>query len=194
VSLLENVPNMTNPELNGLARNRYIPEDIQLAIVDHPYRLAKEHLSWNRGLTAQVAEKLWNRKGFVLKCNLVSQGFYTDQPDRYRELYTTYGKRMMKGSMWRFNGVFLDSHYYRERTGPVACPSDVIDTICDDFIANRESYNSNQSFAYSQYFYKNTLKKIVEHKNCSLETAVKVSTSEVPEIRRAAFEKISELS
>lgn len=185
---------MTNAELNGLARNRYIPEDIQLAIVEHPYRRAKDHLSWNCGVTTRVAESLWDRKGFVLKCNLIAQGFYKDQPEKYRELYMNHGHRLMKNSMWRFNGVFLESHYYRAPDSSSACPPDVIDAICDDFSLLREDFNSNRSYAYSQYFYKNTLRKIVEHKNCTLETAVKVSTSEIPEIRKAAFKKISELS
>ena len=192
MSLIDNIHNMTNAELNGLAKNRYIPEDIQFAIEAHPYRLAKQHLSWNQGITPRVAEKLWDRKGFVLKCNLVSQGKYTGQPEKYRELYADHGRRIMRGSMWRFSSVFLQSNYYKE-AGADYTPSDIIDRIYDDLVSTggRDHYSPG----YSQYFFKNSMRKIVEHPNCSIETAVKISaTTEVPEVRKAAFDKIAKLS
>jgi len=193
MSLLENIHNMTNAELNGLAKNRYTPEDVQLAIETHPHRRAKMHLSWNSGITTRVAEKLWNRKGFVLKCNLISQGMYIHQPDRYRELYRDFGRRIMRGSMWRFSDVFLASNYYRE-SGAEHTPSDIIDAIYDDFVSYQGNFN-HQTNSYSQYFFKNAMKKIAEHRNCTLETAVKISaTIETPETRKAAFDKIAKLS
>ena len=194
MSLIDNIHNMTNAELNGLAKNRYIPEDIQLAIEAHPYRLAKQHLSWNQGITPRVAEKLWDRKGFVLKCNLVSQGKYIDQPEKYRELHTDYGRRIMRGSMWRFQSVFLQSH--RWESGADYTPSDIVDKIYDD-LASDDSLlgGSSTGHGYSQYYFRNSMRKIVEHPNCSLETAVKISaTTEVPEVRKAAFDKIAKLS
>ena len=193
--LLDNIHNMTNDELNGLAKNRFIPEDIQLAIESHPYRRAKMHLSWNNGITTRVAEKLWNRKGFVLKCNLISQGKYIGQPDKYRELYGDFGRRIMRGSMWRFNGVFLESNFYREN-GAKETPSDVIDAIYDDFVSYKGELGVNApGYNYSQYFFRNSMRKIVEHKNCSLETAVKISaTIDIPEVRKSAFDKVAELS
>ena len=194
MSLLDNIHNMTNAELNGLAKNRYIPEDIQLAIESHPYRLAKQHLSWNYGITPRVVEKLWNRKGFVLKCNLVSQGKYIGQPNKYRELYRDFGSRIMRGSMWRFNGVFLESNFYREN-GARSTPSDVIDAIYDDFISYKSQLRHAHNLAYSHYFFNNSMRKIVAHPNCTLETAIKISaTIEAPDIRKAAFEKVAELS
>ncbi len=191
MSLIDNIHNMTNAELNGLAKNRYIPEDIQLAIEAHPYRLAKQHLSWNQGITPKVAEKLWDRKGFVLKCNLVSQGKYTGQPEKYRELYADHGRRIMRGSWWRFSSVFLQSH--RWESGADYTPSDIIDKIYDSLISDDSPLGG--SHGCSQYFFKNSMRKIVEHSNCSIETAVKISaTTEVPEVRKAAFDKIAKLS
>ena len=191
MSLIDNIHNMTNAELNGLAKNRYIPEDIQLAIEAHPYRLAKQHLSWNQGITPRVAERLWDRKGFVLKCNLVAQGKYTGQPEKYRELYADHGRRIMRGSWWRFASVFLSSP--RWESGADYTPSDIIDKIYDSFISDDSLLGGSQG--YSQYFFRNSMKKIVEHPNCSLETAVKISaTTEVPEVRKAAFDKIAKLS
>tara|TARA_Y100001973_G_scaffold106309_1_gene183372 strand:- start:1718 stop:2266 length:549 start_codon:yes stop_codon:yes gene_type:complete len=182
---------MTNAELNGLAKNRYIPEDIQLAIEAHPYRLAKQHLSWNEGITTRVAEKLWHRKGFVLKCNLVAQGKYTGQPEKYRELYADHGSRLLRGSWWRFSSVFLSSP--RFESGADYTPSDIIDKIYDSLISDDSPLGG--SHGYSQYFFKNSMRKIVEHPNCSIETAVKISaTIEVPEVRKAAFDKIAKLS
>ena len=194
MSLIDNIHNMTNAELNGLAKNRYIPEDIQLAIEAHPYRLAKEHLSWNRGITPRVAEKLWDRKGFVLKCNLISQGKYIGQPVKYRELYADHGRRIMRGSWWRFSSVFLQSH--RWESGADYTPSDIIDKIYDGLTSDDCLQGGGwTSQGYSQYFFKNSMRKIVEHSNCSLETAVKISaTVDIPEVRKAAFDKIAELS
>ncbi len=191
MSLIDNIHNMTNAELNGLAKNRYIPEDIQLAIEAHPYRLAKQHLSWNQGITPRVAEKLWDRKGFVLKCNLIAQGKYTGQPEKYRELHADYGRRILRGSWWRFQSVFLSSP--RWESGAEYTPSDIVDKIYDDLVSHDNLLGA--SHGYSQYYFRNSMRKIVEHPNCSLETAVKISaTTEVPEVRKAAFDKIAKLS
>ena len=59
-ALLDNVLQMTNSELNGLAKNRFIPADLQMAIARTGYKVAREHLSYNYGLASRVRDYLWD--------------------------------------------------------------------------------------------------------------------------------------
>ena len=70
-----NVPNMSNSELVGMAKNRYTDSETMLAITKGYYRLAKEYLSENPNITPEAAQELWNHRGYVFKATLLSNGF-----------------------------------------------------------------------------------------------------------------------
>jgi hypothetical protein len=69
-----NVPNMSNSELVGMAKNRYTDAETMLAISKHYYRLGKEYLAENPTSHPEAAQELWNHRGYVFKATLMSNG------------------------------------------------------------------------------------------------------------------------
>ena len=82
---------MTNAELNGLAKNRFVPADLQMAIARTGYQVARDHLSYNAGLDETVRDYLWNDqpRAYVMKAQMIQAGHYKDEPEKYIELYET---------------------------------------------------------------------------------------------------------
>ena len=69
-----NIKNMENSEITGLAKNRFTDADTQLAIAKCHYRLGKEYLAANPNVTTEAAEELWDHRGYVFKAMLLSRG------------------------------------------------------------------------------------------------------------------------
>jgi|7_EtaG_2_1085326.scaffolds.fasta_scaffold03697_6 hypothetical protein len=185
MSLAQYVHRMCNQELIGLAKNRFIDVPTQEAIAKHPYRRAKTYLASNSSLCPSVAKDLWDMRGYTLKCELIQAGTYKDTPDKYRELYYDHQSRF-KRSPWKMLTVFLRSYYYGN--GPDATPPDIIEQIYKDWIQP-----ADLPAEYS-YFHRTRIEAVLRHPNCTLDVAVKISTTEEPRIRKLAFEAISRLS
>ena len=77
--LINNIPNMTNPELIGLAKNRFMPASVQLAIAKNSYRRAHMYLCENAGLDKKTRDYLYSdecNRGYVNKSTLICYGHY----------------------------------------------------------------------------------------------------------------------
>lgn len=186
-SLASNVHLMTNRELNGLAQNRFIDKATQLALANHHYRLCREYLSLNSALHPEARDILWNRRGFVLKANLVKQGHYKNEPEKYRELYNLASPRWKRGgSAWRMSSCFLKS-YWHDQEGYTNTPSDVLDSIYEDFL------KTNSGNPYTSH---HSLIALANHPNLGLKLALKLSSSDKVNsgVTNAAFRRLATFS
>ena len=200
--LLDNLRNMRNYELIGLAKNRFISEELQLAIADLPYRAAHKHLMCNSGLCKKAAEYLWSDRvnsGYSYKAMLIDNGHFKHDIDKYWELYERYPSAWNR-SRWKMMHAYIFSHdawhkdHLLER-GSTYTPTKVLNQIFDDYYSKYATLYKYQSGTYyhcfrSRYEYR----AFVEHQNCDLELAIKVSTCGNPEAEKEAFKKIVELS
>jgi len=192
--LANNVYKMRNEELIGLAKNRFLPANVQLAIAKFGYRRAHEYLTYNQGLDKKARDYLWSdecNKGYVLKAALLSYGHYTDDPSKYWDLYTRYPSAWSR-SPWRMSQAFFGGYLYGGTHGPGA-PSDLLNKIYDDNFDERapklHSEVMNQ-WGPSKY----QLSRLAQNPNVDLVLAIKLSQRSEENIRRLGFAKIVELS
>lgn len=104
-----NVPYMTNRELVGLAKNRFTDHDTQKAIAKSGYRLAVDYLSTNPNISDECVDLLWERRGYVFKCNLIASGRKVVAVSEWSRLYKTHFKRRMARPPWSMHKTFLNS-------------------------------------------------------------------------------------
>jgi len=188
--LANNVYKMRNEELIGLAKNRFLPANVQLAIAKFGYRRAHEYLTYNQGLDKKTRDYLWSdecNKGYVLKAALLSYGHYTDDPSKYWDLYTRYPSAWSR-SPWRMSQAFFGGYLYGGLPdgGP---PSDLLNKIYDDRLSDRLP-NLPNDFGGSKY----QLNRLAQNPNVDLVLAIKLSQRPEENIRRLGFAKIVELS
>ena len=154
---------MYNSELTGLAKNRFTDGEIQLAIANHPYRLAKSYLARNPNITQEAAEVLWNHRGYVFKSELLRTGGIDLDEDTYWTVYNQYFKNNRR-SHWRMLGAFLGHRYWGESAGSNKTPGPLLEQIFEDLPPDeRRSY---------------TVSRFVAHPNCTLDLAIKISVME----------------
>ena len=181
--LKKHIPNMTNPELIGLAKNRYLDEEDQVAIAKFHYRRAHNYLIENMNLKTAARDVLWDYNGYARKCELITYGHYLEEQDKYHELYDGYGTQMRNRSPWRVPRVFL--HHYRwhshgvsTRTDNTGTPPEIIEDI---YLKDVQRPRGNGAAeAYSGYYYagpSSTERMIIENKNTPMELIVKISAS-----------------
>ena len=149
------IPHMTNPELIGLAKNRFLDEEDQVAIAKWDYRRAHNYLIENTNLKTAARDVLWDY----------------------------YATQMRNRSPWRMCRVFL--HHYRwhshgvsTRTDNTGTPPDIIEDIYLKDVQRPRSSGAGES--YSGYYYagpSTTEKMIIENQNTPLELIVKISAS-----------------
>ena len=202
--LLDNIRKMRNDELVGLAKNRFLPEDLQLALIDIPYRTGHMWLMENGGLTTKARDMLWSDRinsGYTYKATLINFGHYRDDTDKYWELFDKYPSAWTR-SRWRMMRTFVHSYtetnnyWYKEkslRCGANHTPSELLNKIYDAYFSKKIAndytldsfYNWNSSYRQRAF---------ASHPTCDLELAIKVSTCGSPEAEKIAFKKIVELS
>ncbi len=143
-TLARNVSLMTNRELTGLASNMFCPDDVQLAIYKLNYRLANQYLSLNTGLSREVRDELWSRRGYIFKCNLIEMGHYSDDVEKYYDLYE---QTPWLRSPWRMVSTFFTGWrttatdpYSSYEPGYLATPTDLIDRIHSDWCIKGGKY------------------------------------------------------
>ena len=147
--LINNIYRMTNPELIGLAKNRFLPEAVQVAVVKTGYDRAAHYLCENAGLKPKTKEVLWDLGGYVKKCTLITYGHYMENPEKYVELYNQHADTMRSRSPWRLSRTFLTSsrwwgHGQFEMTAKTGCPAEIIEDIYKkDVISKRAPDGSN---------------------------------------------------
>jgi hypothetical protein len=188
----KNVPSMYNSEVVALAKNRWTDDETQLAIAKHWYRLGRDYLAGNPNITDEAAKELWKVRGYVLKARLLSKGSIKLKKEEYAEVYRKYFKNNHRSS-WRMMEAFLGGYWYgAESAQENATPSELLQEIYDDLPEEeRRGY---------------VLEKFINHQNCSLELAIRLSVVETPEnpnryyrddfdkLRRAALMKVAEIT
>ena len=177
------VHQMTNPELIGLAKNRFLDSEDQVAIAKFHYRRAHNYLIENTNLSHPARDVLWNYKGYARKCDLLTYGHYITEPEKYHELYDNYASQMRLRSPWRIPRVFLHhsrwhSHGHAVHTQVTGCPASIIEDI---YLNDVQRARANKSEMKTNWYYvsrpEHAEKQIIENRNTPLELLVKISAS-----------------
>jgi len=159
----QNVPKMYNTEVVALAKNRFTDAETQMAIAKHHYRLGHTYLARNSKITQDAAKELWSRRGYVLKSILMAHD-RIDLSDQERiDVYRKYFKNKSR-SEWRMLSAFLGRSYWERDKNDPQTPTVLLDEIYSDLLATDR---------VSRY----TLQRFVDHPNCSLEMAIRISTT-----------------
>lgn len=188
--LTNNVPYMTNPELIGLAKNRFLPASVQMAIAKHHYRRAHMYLCENDGLDKRVRDYLYSdqcNRGYVNKSTLICYGHYNDEPEKIVQFYESHGSQMYNRSPWRANQAFLRPNWHTNRRSNT--PSEVLNRIYNDHLAKHKRLDNGYGWHYNY-----ALKDLAGHQNCDLPLAIKLSTCGNSDVEKLAFDKIVQLS
>ena len=163
-----NIRNMENSEVVGLAKNRFTDSDTMLAISKHHYRLGKEYLCSNPNITPEAAQELWDHRGYVFKAVLLSNNSIKLKKKEYAEVYRKYFKNNRR-SHWRMMQAFFGGYHYwgngTERKNNT--PTEVLEEIYAD-LPEEEQMRSY------------TLERFINHQNCSLNLALRISTMPDP--------------
>jgi len=186
-----NLNKMQNSEITGLAKNRFTDEETMLAISKHHYRLGKEYLARNENITPEAARELWDHRGYVFKAILLSKGSIKLKKKEYAEVYRKYFKNNQRSS-WRMQQAFLGGYYWQHDGQRSNTPSELLEEIHAD-LPDDERQRSY------------TLERFINHKNCSLNLALRISTMPDPpkdnyyarnfdDLRQKALLKVAEIT
>ena len=187
-----NLGKMQNNEITGLAKNRFTDEETMLAISKHHYRLGKEYLSSNPNITPEAAQELWDHRGYVFKATLLSNGSIKLKKKEYAEVYRKYFKRNTR-SHWRMMQAFFGGYHWRQHKGQNNTPRELLEEIYTDLPEDERTR------AY-------TLERFINHQNCSLNLALRISTMPDPpksqhyyhntfdDLRQKALLKVAEIT
>ena len=189
--LLDNVYRMSNTELIGLAKNRFVPCDLQLAVAKTDYRRAHLYLCENTGLSIKTRDYLWSdecNSGYSLKATMLACGQYSENPEKYVEFYDRYEQTMWSRSPWRM-GHALFGHYYYRTENTTGTPTKLLHRVYDQRLKPELEKCTLHGY-YPQYY----LERLARHPNVDLNLAIKLSQSGVDKVQRIGFERIVELS
>ena len=191
--MINSLNKMTNAELIGLAKNRFLPPELQLAIAKHPYQRTNLYLASNRLLDQKTREYLWSDEcntGYVVKSEMVGYGLYTDNPEKYWELFHHH-PRLWTSSPWRFIFAFLSAPRCGSPGAPHT-PADLLEEIYSSYLNPKKGAITDAHG--NSYTHTHCLALLANHPNCTLKLAIQLSTCGLPKIERSAFNKIVELS
>ena len=186
-----NIGKMSNSEVVSLAKNRFTDSDTMLAISKHWYRLGKEYLAGNPNITQEAAKELWDHRGYVFKAILLSNGTIKLKKKEYAEVYRKYFKNNRR-SQYRMMQAFFGGYYWQRSGGQNNTPTEVIEEIYGDLPEEERT----RSY---------TLERFINHKNCSLNLALRISTMPDPpkqsyyardfgDLRQKALLKVAEIT
>ena len=168
-----NISRMHNSEVVGLAKNRFTDAETQMAIAKHWYRLGKEYLAANSNLTEEAARELWSHRGYVLKATMLATGNIALTEQEYFDTYRKYFKNNHR-SIWRMQQAFLARPYWASNNGPSKTPGALLEEIYADL---------PEEEATRTY----TLRRFVDHPNCTLDLALRLGTIKTPENARRYY-------
>ena len=190
--LADNVFQMTNAELIGLAKNRFLDYETQDKIALNSYKRAHMYLIENAGLCSTARDILWNKPGYVNKFDIISMGHYKDSPEKYEELYDNHAAAAFnRNSSYRVFRAFLGgfgyaSIGYSRLPGPTATPTSVLDRLYHEHIKDGKTSGWGHD-----YYTTSMARAIAEHPNTSTETVVKLSCAHKdPEVRKYALKEL----
>jgi len=187
-----NIKNMENSEITGLAKNRFTDEETMLAISKYHYRLGKEYLASNPNITQEAAKELWDHRGYVFKATLMANGAIKLKKKEYAEVYRKYFKNNRR-SQYRMMQAFFGGYYWQRSGGQNNTPTELLEEIHAD-LPEEERMRSY------------TLERFINHKNCSLNLALRISTMPDPpqeqhyyarnfdDLRQKALMKVAEIT
>jgi len=189
-----NLDKMHNSEKVALAKNRFTDDETQMAIAKDWYKLAQTYLASNPNVTTEAADELWNRRGYVLKSLLLANGRKKLKKKEYAEVYRKYFKNNRR-SHWRMMQAFFGGyHYWGNRTeSKNNTPTELLEEIYADLPEDE------QKRSY-------TLERFINHQNCSLNLALRISTMPDPpkeqhyyyqnygDLRQKALLKVAEIT
>lgn len=169
-----NIQNMENSEVVGLAKNRFTDAETQLAISKHWYRLGKEYLAANPNLTPDAAKELWNHRGYVFKATMMSHGTIKLKKKEYTEVYRKYFKNNQR-SHWRMMQAFFGGNYWwSQKKQNSRTPGALLEEIYGDLGEDEKARTY-------------TLARFVDHPNCTLDLALRIGTMQTPENARSYY-------
>jgi hypothetical protein len=164
-----NLDKMHNSEKTALAKNRFTDAETQLAIAKDWYKLAQTYLASNPNITNEAAQELWSHRGYVLKSLLLAQGRIKLKKKEYAEVYRKYFKNNSR-SHWRMMSAFFGGYHYwgaREKNNLNNTPSELLEEIYSDLPEDELGRTY-------------TLERFIDHQNCSLNLALRISTMPDP--------------
>lgn len=189
--LADNVFQMTNAELIGLAKNRFLDYETQDKIALNPYKRAHMYLIENTGLCSTARDILWSKPGYVNKFDLVSLGHFGDDPEKYHELYDNYAEKAFnRNGAYRVYRAFLggyghSSSGYGLLKGPASTPTTIIDKLYE-----RIKDEKARGWGYD-YHTTSMVRAIAQHSNSSTEIIVKLSCAYPDEeVRKIALKEL----
>ena len=163
-----NIGQMYNSEVVSLAKNRFTDEETQIAIAKHHYALGRQYLAENPDVSPKAAQILWDRKGYVLKCSLLMNGKKELSDEEMTQFYRTTFKGRERRK-WRMQQAFLGGYTWYRQENKSRTPGSLLEEMYADTINdNPESY---------------FIRRFVEHPNCTLNLALRISTMKIPEIQ-----------
>jgi len=188
-----NIGAMHNAEVVGLAKNRFTDSDTMLAISKHHYRLGKEYLSNNPNITPEAAQELWDHRGYVFKATLLANGAIKLKKKEYTEVYRKYFKKNSR-SHWRMMQAFFGGYHYYHT--PSESNNNTPKELLEEIYADLPEDERHRSY---------TLERFINHQNCSLNLALRISTMPDPpkdnyyarhfdELRQKALLKVAEIT
>ena len=188
-----NLDKMHNSEKVALAKNRFTDDETQMAIAKDWYKLAQTYLASNPNITEEAAKELWSKRGYVLKSQLLAQGRIKLKKKEYTEVYRKYFKHNRR-SHWRMMQAFFGGYYwYRNDNCSNNTPTELLEEIYADLPENERA----RSY---------TLERFINHQNCSLNLALRISTMPDPpkkehyyhtnldDLRKKALLKVAEIT
>lgn len=200
-TLADNVCNMNNIELIGLAKNRFIDAKTQTAIAKHHYKRAHLYLMENPNLVPEARDVLFNTPGYVNKLTLIGEGRYVGQEEVYREVYEEHAhKAARRGSWHRVHRAFISgyggwTYGSYKLAGPETTPPDILEDIYDRYVVKKEARLIPESiYSYSSaldYMADFISRGIIDNKNTPTSVIVKISCSHNNEsIRNMALKEL----
>lgn len=186
-----NIGQMYNSEVVSLAKNRFTDEETQIAIAKHYYSLGRQYLAENPDVSPKAAQILWDRKGYVLKCSLLMNGKMELSDEEMTQLYRTTFKGRERRK-WRMQQAFLGGYGWRASTNKSRTPGALLE----------EMYADTTNDDPESYF----VRRFVEHPNCTLNLALRISTMKIPEhqlkwgsrrweeVKQAALMRVAEIT
>jgi hypothetical protein len=186
-----NIGKMYNAEVVSLAKNRFTDEETQIAIAKHYYPLGRQYLAENPDVSPKAAQILWERKGYVLKCSLLMNGKMELSDEEMVQFYRTTFKGRERRK-WRMQQAFLGGYTWYRQENKSRTPGSLLEEMYADTINDDPE----------SYF----VRRFVEHPNCTLNLALRISTMKIPEhqirygqqrwneIKQAALMKVAEIT
>lgn len=186
-----NIGRMNNSEVVSLAKNRFTDEETQIAIAKHYYGLGRQYLASNPEVSSKAAQILWNRKGYVLKCCLLENGKMEISEEELTLFYRTTFKGRERRK-WRMHQAFLGGYSWYRGHNKSRTHGALLEEMYADVTKGDPEYY--------------LVRRFVEHPNCTLNLALRISTMKVPpnqlrwgshrwdEVKQSALMKVAEIT